>query len=229
MIYVNQDDLENAYNVLKTVPEKFWESDPYREYMTENPFTPALDYRARSSAIYGDGDNYWENPRFPKAKYTKTTFLKRLIELKQELASDPDKYEKNYFIIGTAYFNMTHYGKFWLMSQIFWEDDETDERTPFDENHFGCQRAAKWFAEGVAHCKNEKLAALCCFSANMCQENKDLYEYELKYNRYDDRPDFKARKTPLWADLRKRFKGARQYEEMDYWCQNLDRLVGDFK
>jgi hypothetical protein len=227
MIYVNQDKLDSAYQVLQSVPDKFWRAYPFADYMTENPFTPALDYRAHSAANYDGG---WDHITYPTAKYTKPQFLKRLIELKKQLASDPVKYEKNYFLIGTAYFNMTNYGKFWLMSQIFWDGVEVEKRTDFNNNFYGCQRAEKWFADGVAHCQNEKLAAMCCFSANLCHKNKDLYEFELKYhNNYDTRPDMKETETPLWSDLRMRFRGAKQYEDVDYWCTNLDRLVDTFK
>ncbi len=232
IIYVNQDKLDSAYLVVKTVSDTFWRDWPYQEYMTGDPFIPNLDSRlhAGSNVSYNEGD--WRHPIYPKAKYTKPAFLKRLIELKKQVANDPVKYEKNYFLIGTAYHNMTEAGQFWLMSQIYWGYRDFEKGKEFNDNFYGSQRASAWFAKGVKNCKDEKLAAMCCFMANQCQHFRDAYQYELDSEKAalnDNRPEFKAGETPLWADLRQRFKGAKQYENKEYWCQNLDNLMLKYK
>jgi hypothetical protein len=217
MIYLNRDELDSAYTVLKTIPDKHWESYPYSTFLTDNPFQymtyiPQKDYQEQ----------------LPKARYTKTTFVKKLIDLKQQLKTDPKKFEQNYFLLGAAYYNMTYEGNFWLMSAIYQNSYEFDKkRMSFNDNFFGCKRATEWFAKGVAQCTKKENAAMCCFMANVCQTRRDKYEYELKYLKtdYEKRPEFKEQKTPLWATLKTRFKDAGAYEKREYWCQHLNAMM----
>jgi hypothetical protein len=163
----------------------------------------------------------------PKAKYSKTAFVKRLIELKQQLKTDPKKFEQNYFLIGTAYYNMTHGGNSWLMSEIGWDRSSISKRTDWNDIYFGGKRAADWFAKGVANCTKKENAAMCCFMANQCQKQQDIYDYDLKYAKteYDKRPDFKEKNTPLWATFKTRFKDKGTFEKREYWCQHLDAMM----
>ncbi len=216
MIYIKRDELDSAYAVLKTIPEKHWSGYPYSTYMIENPFR-YIPYTSR----------YFGSDSLPKAAFTKTAFVGKLLELKQQLKTDPKKFEENYFLIGTAYYNMTHHGHYWLMSEIFWNPGEESERSDWDEVYYGSKRAAEWFAKGVAQCTKKENAAMCCFMANRCQKQRDTYEYEVKYAKIesDKRPDLKTQKTPLWAILKTRFKDAEQYETKEYWCQHLNQLM----
>jgi hypothetical protein len=216
MIYIKQDKLDSAYAVLKTIPETHWTSYPYSTYLVENPFQ-----------YVGHLPDRWPDDSLPKAMYSKTTFVKRLLELKQQLKSDPKKFEQNYFLIGTAYYNMTYRGNFWLMSEIAWNRGCDTQRTDWNDIYFGCTRAADWFAKGVANCSQKENAAMCCFMANVCQKQQDKYDYEIKYDGldFDKRPDFKQQQTPLWATLKKRFKGANGFETQEYWCQHLNAMM----
>jgi hypothetical protein len=216
MIYVKRDELDSAYAVLKTIPDKHWLGYPYSTYMTENPFR----YVAYTSSHFGSDS-------LPKAAYNKTTFVGKMLELKQQLKTDPKKFEQNYFLLGAAYYNMTHHGNYWLMSEIFWDPGDASEGSVWNEVYYGSKRAAEWFAKGVANCVKKENAAMCCFMANICQDQQDTYEYEVKYAGIDrdKQPDFKTRKTPLWATLKTHFKEAEQYEKNEYWCQHLNELM----
>jgi hypothetical protein len=216
MIYLNRDDLDSAYLVLKTIPESHWGNYPYSTYLVDNPFKYMTHIPRK------DGD---EN--LPKARYNKTSFVKKLIDLKQQLKSDPKKFEQNYFLLGTAYYNMTHEGNFWLMSEIAWDGGSDSERSAWNDVYFGCKRATDWFAKGVANCTKKENAAMCCFMANVCQKQRDTYEYEIKYasTSEDKRPEINPRKSTLWATLKTRFKDAGAFEKREYWCQHLDAMM----
>jgi hypothetical protein len=217
MIYMKRDELDSAYAVLKTIPEKHWLEYPYSTYLIDNPFQ-----------YVGHVPSRWPDDSLPKAQYSKTAFVKKLIELKQQLKSDPKKFEQNYFLIGTAYYNMTQHGNFWLMSEIAWDRGFYNvEKTPQNDIYYGCKRAADWFAKGIANCAKKENAAMCCFMANRCQYQQDMYNYEVKYAKTpeDKRPDFKESKTPFWATFRTRFKDAGALEKKEYWCQHLDKMM----
>jgi hypothetical protein len=216
IIYIKRDELDSAYAVLKTIPEKHWSEYPYSTYLIDNPFQ-----------YMGHIPSRWSDDSLPKAKYSKTAFVKKLIDLKQQLKTDPKKYEQNYFLIGTAYYNMTQHGNFWLMSEIAWDRWERPERNPASEVYYGCKRAADWFAKGVANCTKKENAAMCCFMANRAQYQRDKYEHAIKYQRtpYDKIPEFKEKNTPLWATFKTRFKDASAFEKREYWCQHLDAMM----
>jgi hypothetical protein len=216
MIYIQRDDLDSAYLVLKTIPNDYWAGYPHSTYLIDNPFK-YMTYVPRKES----------EENLPKARYTKMTFVKKLIDLKQQLKTDPKKFEQNYFLLGTAYYNMTHEGNFWLMSEIAWDNGYELERSAWNDVYFGGQRAADWFAKGVAQCTKKENAALCCFMANVCQNQRNKYDFELKYKNTDSekRPEFKEKNTPLWATLKTRFKDAGAYEKREYWCQHLDALM----
>ncbi len=216
MIYIKRDELDSAYAVLKTIPEKHWTEYPYSTYLIDNPFQ-----------YVGHVPSRWSDDSLPKAMYSKTAFVKKILDLKQQLKTDPKKFEKNYFLIGAAYYNMTQHGNFWLMSEIAWDRWERPERSDWHEVYYGCKRAADWFAKGVANCTKKENAAMCCFMANRCQYQQDKYNYEIKYAKIPEekRPDFKEQKTPLWATLKTRFKDAGAFEKREYWCQHLDAMM----
>jgi hypothetical protein len=92
ILYIQRDELDSAYAVLKTIPDTFWQQYPYKEFLSRNPFRYIPHVPGQQS----------DEP-LPTATYTKTSFVKKLIELKQELKNNPIKYEQNYALIGTAY------------------------------------------------------------------------------------------------------------------------------
>lgn len=218
MIYVRHDALDSAYAVAKSLPPSRWTQEPYSDYTKGNPFQFYTD------AHHTHG---YEGIAEQKIVYSKPDFLKKMIELKQQLKENPKKYEQNYFLLGTAYYNLTNYGNYWLFSQIYWNGYHVEKETQaFKDNYFGCKRASEWFAKGVKVCQNKEYAAMCCFMANQCKNQQDEYKHYLKYNHRTASitPDFVPTKTPLWKDLNKRFKETAAYETKEYWCQHLDSL-----
>jgi hypothetical protein len=213
MLYLHRDQLDSAYSVLKTVPPKFWEQPPYTTYMSFDPFyymlyIPDMDFSNKVEEPY----------------YNKTTFIERLLELKQELKSDPKKYEQNYFLIGTAYYNMTSHGNYWLMSHIYHPgDDLFSTDSTFEATYIGCKYALEWFNQGVKSCENKSLAALCCFMAQECEHKRDKYEAQSDAE-MEKNPLILAN-TPLWEVFKQRFKDAEPYQKQAYWCQHLEELM----
>jgi hypothetical protein len=144
----------------------------------------------------------------------KTEFVKKLLDLKQQLAKEPIKYEQNYYFIGMAYYNMTHWGNFWLMSEICLDSYEPNfKQKDFKDIYFNCKRAEQWFTKGVKTCQNKDYAAMCCFMLHQIKQPRT-------YKQSPSEP-----KMDIWKPFRQRFKNAVQYEENEYWCQHLDSLM----
>jgi hypothetical protein len=199
MIYVNHDALDSAYAVLKTIPNAFWNQYPYQDFLIGNPF---WFHNAVSTSV----ESFMEQG----VVFNKTQFIKKILDLKQQLVKEPRKKEQNYYFIGMAYYNMTHRGNFWLMSEICLDSYEPNfKRNDFKDIYFNCKRAEEWFTKGAKTCQNKDYAAMCCFMLNQIKGHQDL----------------KPAKTVLWKDFHQRFKNAAQYEENEYWCQHLDSLM----
>jgi hypothetical protein len=210
ILYVHRDQLDSAYAVLKTLPETNWKRYPYSTYMIFNPFhyMPIVP-----SSLWVD--------TLEMPVYTKTAFLEKLINLKQQLIKDPKKFEQNYFLIGTAYYNMTQDGNFWLMSHIHnGGNDVFQKDSTFEEIHWGCKRAKEWFEKGTKWCENKANAALCCFMVQQCDNKRTGFNFS-----ESEKPDVAFATVPLWKVLRQRFKETAQYEKREYWCQHLDELM----
>jgi hypothetical protein len=134
-------------------------------------------------------------------------------------------------------YNMTHAGHFWLMTEIYWDDYFEDytpsTQTNYKKQYFQCQLASAWFREGIATCRNEKYAALCCFMEQQCQYQRDLHFKKLIYqnketwpeNAPEPAPSFMLSKMPVWETLLTRFPDAEPFKELAYWCQHLEPLM----
>ncbi len=226
ILYIQRDELDSAYAVLKTIPDTFWQAYPYNQFLSRNPFRYMPHVPGKQS----------DEP-LPTAAYTKTSFVKKLIELKQELKKDPIKYEQNYALIGTAYYNMTHAGHFWLMTEIYWHDyfeDHTPSiQTDYKKQYFQCQLASDWLRKGISVCQNVKYAALCCFMEQQCQYQRDLYLQKLIYqnketwpeNAPEPAPNLMLSKVFVWELLQTRFPEVEPFKELEYWCQHLEPLM----
>jgi hypothetical protein len=210
ILYIHRDQLDSAYSVLKTLPETNWNRYPYSTYMIFNPF----------HYMPNVPNSRWEDT-LSDPVYAKTAFLEKLIELKHQLIENPKKYEQNYFLIGTAYYNMTQDGNFWLMSHIHnGGNDLFHKDSTFEAIHWGCKRAQEWFEKGAKLCETKSNAVLCGFMAQQCQNKR------IELGRFETQQKTLAfANAPIWRVLRQRFKGMEQYEKREYWCQHLDELL----
>ncbi|HEY6900636.1 MAG TPA: hypothetical protein VI233_08340 [Puia sp.] len=165
--YLRNNDLDAAVQVLHKIPDSFWRREPYKDYIGGNPFF---------LNIYKAGHYYGKR----NVSYNKRTIVEKMLELRSIAATTPSKRAECYFQLANAWYNMSYYGNNWLMVKRWWSvdelgDDVPTERSGFNDNYYGCGRAKEFYLQAMRETHDKKLAALCCFMAGQCEENRRDY------------------------------------------------------
>jgi hypothetical protein len=166
--YLRQHRLLDAFNTMKGVPDSFYNKEPYSYYIGGDPFFLNI-YHAHA---VGEQDHRSLN---------KKEVVAEMLRLKNLAQKDRSKAAICYYQIANAWYNMTYYGKNWLMVKQWWSQNEIDgynddvERTAFNDDYFGCSYAKQWYTKAMNATKDKKLKALCFFMAQHCNENWDYY------------------------------------------------------
>ena len=177
--FLNMDSLHKALDAFKQVPDKFWvdSANLYNTFLTGNPF---------ELNIYNTHD-FSPKPGV-KNDPNKRRFVEKLLALKAILGGDIKNAEtraKIYYTIGNAYYSMSYYGKFWMMSKLWWSVDdpyEEDYKRPsyFGLNYYGTTRAELYYKRAFNTTKNPKQAAFYCMYLTNCENNRRDYLHYIK-------------------------------------------------
>jgi hypothetical protein len=171
MYYLRRNDLQAAYNEVKTIPDAYWQGGLFQEWMNVNTFH--VDMRMPHQRVDADSIGL-----------TKKQILEKMVMLKKQLDSDPIKYADNNLQLGNAYYNMSNKGNSWLMWDVYWAHYDNNERL-----NEPLSIAEKYFADGMKNSKNEQISAVCYYMASICKNN--WKELEAADNPYTSA--FKAR------------------------------------
>jgi hypothetical protein len=146
--YLRKDQLEEAIIEFKQVkkPEVFWEeavrtelfSASIKEYMNV-PFTSiSNDLHVIYSNILGENaKNLNSKTKRESYKDNKIQLAQTLIRLKQLAQRDPDKAADYYYMIGNAWYNMSHKG--WFMNSAYYITN--DYRNTLNTSSYGNEDA----------------------------------------------------------------------------------------
>lgn len=169
--YLNIDSLPLALDAYKKVSKNYWKDSSTASgyYMTGDPFNLSI-YDTHDVAI----DSGFKN------NADKAIFLSRLISLKRKtlLEKNPEKKAALFYQIGNAYFSLTYYGKYWILSKPWWSMDDKesfDKRTTFDYNYFGTVRAKEYYNKAFQYAQNKKMAAFYGVYISECENYKRQY------------------------------------------------------
>ncbi len=119
--------------------------------------------------------------RAPEQEYNKLTLAERLLELKKKITTRPDSAAQYQYLLGNAYYNMTHFGNSseaidydrnpeYPMSNYAYYGSDTHP----DIEYVDCSRALEHYQAAMkfAEAKGDReLAARCCFLAAKCEQN----------------------------------------------------------
>jgi len=212
--FMNRDLLDSALSSFNHIPDSFWNEEPYNLFKTDDPF--ALN-------IY-DAHNFNAKDR---GTYNKRTFVKKLIELKQDAIVHPQNRALDYYKIGNAYYSMTWFGKYWIMNRIWWGLNEAymekwDLNDPFNKNYYGCRAAQKFYLLAQQNTKDEKFASLCCFMAGACEGNYRQFAKGTEGVVLD------VKKNPYEKILRSRFGDTDFYDELVTECTTYADFIAKY-
>ncbi|MEO6455528.1 MAG: hypothetical protein ABIN97_15720 [Ginsengibacter sp.] len=189
--YLRQHRLTDAYAILKKIPVGFFERYPYKDYISGNPFYLNV-YRAHTVT------------KEDKQSLNETQVVEEMLHLEVLAKKDKSKAAECYYQLANAWYNMSYYGKNWLMVKQWWSINEPDtwngilKKSPFNGDYYGCRYAKSYYDKAIEASKDKRLTALCFFMSNRCEAN---YQYYIKLVRgqedviHDYSPDYPQAKN----------------------------------
>lgn len=197
--YAQNDQLEKALQVFKTIPN-------YSITLYGNPFT---------IHIKDCHDCDHEAPQ--KTKYTKTSFIEKMIEMKQIAQQKPTEAAQNYFLIANGFYNMTYFGN----ARLFY--DNRIDNTIYDYDHTLLEEeksdlALKYYLLARDKSTDKEFKAKCTFMAAKCEQNNFFMNMPKNYD-----GDFKA--GYYFAELKKDYSKTKYYSEIIRECSYFKTYV----
>lgn len=171
--YIRHHRLEEALATLRPVPDSFYQQYPYDPYMGGDAFYLNV-YHGHTAA------------KDDKRNLNKKQVIAEMVQLQQLANNDPSKAAACYYQLANAWYNMTWYGKNWMMVRQWWtsgEDREYEENKhdPFMMDYLGCEQAMQYYKKAMSATSDKKLKALCFFMVQQCERNRDG-DYDLTAN-----------------------------------------------
>jgi hypothetical protein len=215
--YIRNHDLRSALQVLKLIPDSFWKKEPYVTYSGGDHFF--LNY-------------YYGHASFPEENknYNKRQAIKEMIRLEELAVNDKSKAAQCYFKLANAWYNLSYYGKNWLMVKQWWSVHELEyyykgfRRTPFNDDYYGCNKAKEYYLKALQLTKDKELAAVSCFMAGACMHNFDQYIRALKDPDYHI-ISFNSKANPFLPGLKKKPGAAGYYQQVINECETYKSFI----
>jgi len=197
--YAQQDKLEEALIALKAVGSK--------ETLYGNPFT-----------IHIKDCHDCDHEAVQKTKYTKASFIEKMIEMKNIATSKPAEAAQNYFLVANGFYNMTYFGN----ARLFY-DNRVDNRIymyehavlPEENNDL----ALKYYLLALQNATDKEFKAKCTFMAAKCEQNAFFMDVPANY-----KGDFKS--GIYFASLKKEYAATKYYQEIIKECGYFKTYIG---
>ena len=198
-----KDRIDEAVSAMKQAPN-------------DTTVLPGNPFNARIQDCH---DCDFEAPQ--KVKYSKTSFLAKLKELKDKITAGQDVFT-NAVLLGNAQYNITQYGN----ARVFYEckvlGSDHGEAWSIDSDYradlLSMAAAEKYYTLALGAAKTDEQRAKCQYLLAKCQRN-DWYTRTPSYNSDQDGPAFQA-----WDG----FKALKQYAGTQYY-KDVIRECGYFK
>lgn len=182
--YIRHHRLEEAYAVLKQLPDSFWQGSASAQYIGGDPFVRSV-YRS-----------YTVRPE-DKSSFNKKQVIGEMIRLEQLARSQPKKAGECYYQLANAWYNMTYFGSDWQIVRQWWSIGELEvfdknlAWSEFNNDYYGCQQAKKYYDLAVIATKDKKLAVRSFFFSQECLKRRHEYLETIRGGRMTDfKPDF---------------------------------------
>jgi len=198
--YAQQDKLEEALLALKAAGNK--------ETLYGNPFT-----------IHIKDCHDCDHEAVQKTKYTKASFIEKMIEMKGIAQSKPAEAAQNYFLVANGFYNMTYFGN----ARLFY-DNRVDNTiylyehgpTPEENNDL----ALKYYLLALQSATDKEFKAKCTFMAAKCEQNAFFMNTPANY-----KGDFRS--GIYFASLKKDYSATKYYQEIIKECGYFKTYLGN--
>jgi hypothetical protein len=190
--YIKKDCLDSAIQILSLLPDSLWRQEPYVSCIAGNPFYLNVYCAHKVDAEEGMSCN-------------KKEIVEEMLLLQRKIEEEPSKAAEYNYQLANAWYNMTYFGKNWLMMKQWWSVTETSsysdtKQTAFNDLYFGCNQAKKYYLKAMDAATDKRLQALCCFMAGKCDENYRSYIWYAQQEGWDKK-DFHKGKNPYLKQL----------------------------
>lgn len=197
--YAQQDKLEDALMALKAIGSK--------ETLLGNPFT-----------IHIKDCHDCDHQAAQKTKYTKASFIEKMIEMKRIAASKPAEAASNYFLVANGFYNMTWFGN----ARLFF--DNRVDNTIYDYEHAATPEEnsdlpLKYYLLALQNSSDKEFKAKCTFMAAKCEQNAFFMNTPANY-----KGDFKS--GVYFASLKKDYNTTKYYQEVIKECGYFKTYLG---
>lgn len=163
-LYLRKNDLANAQRVFGTIPDDFWFSFANAsENLDSDPFY----YNIELLNEPGMGT------------YNKKEIVNKLIALEQEAKRDPSKAERNFLLLGNAWFNFTQHAWFVLSyGRSNYGDQENYQLA-------ACKRAKDFYEQALQRTQDQEMRAKLTYMLAMLASEGEQLKYALAYERFE--------------------------------------------
>ncbi|HEO65152.1 MAG TPA: hypothetical protein ENI73_04695 [Spirochaetes bacterium] len=198
--------LKEAIRIFKQLPKSFRKD--YKPFqIASDPFQVIFnDFRYKPSG----------------KTYTKLSLAERLFELEQKAKVSTRTGLGDYYLLGTAYYNMTYYGNAWNAVDYY----KSNYRSADDhDDYVDYSRPLKYFNTVMKSTKDGELAAKACFMAAKCEQAQF---YSSKYYRdYDSNNSKNQNKLfrKYFKELKTTYSDTKYYREVIKECGFFDHYV----
>ena len=147
-----------------------------------------------------------------KTKYTKQSFIEKMIEMKSKAITKPEEAAQNYFLIANGFYNITYYGN----ARVFY-DNSIDFRYYYYDNYNegtkenDCDLALKYYLLAREKSTDKEFKAKCTFMAAKCEQNECFQTCK-----FEEGQDFKS--GIYFKELVKTYGTTKYFDEIIKEC-----------
>ena len=171
-----------------------------------------------------------DHARIQKVKYSKRTFVDKMIELKEKGDQEKDPKERaiNYFLFANGLYNMTYYGNARYVSStpVEWNYGDSNRFSGYSEekrvntSYYDCSMAESYYLKALEFSTDKEFRAKMMWMAAKCQHNQWL---ESSYV-YNVTGDFSSGEH--FASMKKLYYDTKYFQdvinECGYFCQYIN-------
>ncbi|GAA4467883.1 hypothetical protein GCM10023093_24450 [Nemorincola caseinilytica] len=231
-LLMRQGKFEEALAVYSNLPENYWaENYEFKIYLDRLNITAGGTLLPEPETM----------PRYYDM-VSKKYALQDIVRLRKQLQTEKDstKVARICFQLGNAFYNMSYYGRDWMMYSYGWSSHENDvydvngkweyfrfrSADPVIEKvYYNCTWAIKMYEKALVNARKDKeLGAKIVMMLALCDDGDRYYKFIKKMERSDLYPPFERPKdltSPYLSLLGKRYSRTRTYEWASVNCPDI--------
>lgn len=220
-IAFRNDDLLTAFKTFSEIPDSLWRTAySFKDWLNEDPFIPK-DIERSAGFVF-----------------SKSKFVKELIDLKSKIFHDPQNAGAYYNRLGDGYYNCTYYGNSWMMNSYGWVESLDDRYYSFySDQLFGnllnyqktnpafmnkfyhCMQAKACYTKALQVSKDPEVQAYATLMLHICEMN-DRFGSLAPYDWQKETFDIGTYKAPWLRNFYEKYRNTKAFET--YSCPGLD-------